>query len=93
MYSLSPPPAARLLFWRWPGATPPKDHSLASYVYVRSTITAIFITTTMWFFASPRNPYRETVEAKRKRRADALKHAPAYTAGVHQKYLEATGIC
>jgi hypothetical protein len=46
----------------------------------------------MWFFTSPRNPFRETIETKRKRRADALKHAPAYSAGVHQKYLDVTGI-
>jgi hypothetical protein len=46
----------------------------------------------MWFFTSPRNPYRETIEAKRKHRADALKHAPAFSTGEHQKYLDATGI-
>lgn len=46
----------------------------------------------MWFFTSPRNPYRETIEAKRSRRADALGHAPAFLADRHQKYLNATGI-
>ena len=45
----------------------------------------------MWFFASPRNPYRETIEAKRTRRADALKHAPAFSAKEHQKFLDVTG--
>ncbi|KAH9991131.1 amidase signature domain-containing protein [Russula vinacea] len=44
----------------------------------------------MWFFTSPRNPYRETIEAKRSRRADALGHAPAFSADRHQKYLNAT---
>ena len=46
----------------------------------------------MWFFTSPRNPYRKTIEAKRSRRADALGHAPAFLADRHQKYLNATGI-
>ncbi|SRR5216684_4466037 len=45
----------------------------------------------MWFFTSPRNPYRETIEAKRTRRAEALKHAPAFLTEVHQKYLDVTG--
>jgi hypothetical protein len=46
----------------------------------------------MWFFTSPRNPYRETIEAKRSRRAAALEHAPAFSAEKHQKYLDVTGI-
>lgn len=45
----------------------------------------------MWFFTSSRNPYRETIEAKRTRRADALKHAPAFSAEKHQKFLNVTG--
>ena len=46
----------------------------------------------MWFFTSPRNPYRETVEAKRSRRADAIEHAPVFAAEKHQMYLDSTGI-
>ncbi len=45
----------------------------------------------MWFFTSPRNPYRETIEAKRLRRAEALKHAPDFSAEEHQEFLDATG--
>jgi hypothetical protein len=45
----------------------------------------------MWFFTSPRNPYRETIEAKRTHRADALKHAPAFSAEKHQEFLDVTG--
>jgi hypothetical protein len=45
----------------------------------------------MWFFTSPRNPYRETIEAKRTRRTDALKHAPAFSAEKHQEFLNVTG--
>ncbi|KAI0278662.1 amidase signature domain-containing protein, partial [Russula brevipes] len=36
------------------------------------------------------NPYRETIEAKRARRTDALQHAPAFSAEEHQRYLNAT---
>jgi hypothetical protein len=46
----------------------------------------------MWPFESPRNPYRETVEAKRSRRANAIEHAPAFAAEKHQMYLDVTGI-
>lgn len=46
----------------------------------------------MWPFESPRNPYRETVEAKRSRRANAVEHAPAFSTEKHQKYLDVTGI-
>ena len=45
----------------------------------------------MWFFTSPRNPYRETIEAKRTRRADALKHAPTFSTEKHQEFLDVTG--
>ncbi|KAF8270692.1 amidase signature domain-containing protein [Lactarius quietus] len=34
--------------------------------------------------------YRETIESKRARRADALSHAPAFSEDTHQKYLDAT---
>jgi len=44
----------------------------------------------MWPFNRPRNPYHETIEAKRTHRDDALKHAPAFSAEEHQKYLNAT---
>jgi hypothetical protein len=46
----------------------------------------------MWPFASPRNPYHETIKAKRSRRADAVEHAPVFSAEKHQKYLDVTGI-
>ena len=45
----------------------------------------------MWPFSSTRNPYRETIEAKRAHRADVLKLAPPFSAEQHQKYLNATG--
>jgi len=45
----------------------------------------------MWPFSSIRNPYRETIEAKRAHRADVLKLAPPFSAEQHQKYLNATG--
>ena len=45
----------------------------------------------MWPFASPRNPYDETIKAKRSRRADAVEHAPVFSAEKHQKYLDVTG--
>jgi hypothetical protein len=45
----------------------------------------------MWPFSSPRNPYRETIEAKRARRAEAIKLAPPFKPEEHQKYLNATG--
>ena len=47
----------------------------------------------MWPFNSPWNPYRETIEAKRTRREDALKHAPAFSTEGHQKYLHACVLC
>lgn len=45
----------------------------------------------MWPFSRPRNPYRETIEAKRAHRADVLKLAQPFSAEQHQKYLSATG--
>ena len=46
----------------------------------------------MWpFTAAGTQPYRETIESKRARRADALSHAPAFSEDKHQKYLDATG--
>jgi hypothetical protein len=45
----------------------------------------------MWPFSSPRNPYRETIEAKRTCRADAIKLARPFSTEEHQKYLSATG--
>lgn len=45
----------------------------------------------MWPFSSPRNPYRETIEAKRTCRADAIKLAQPFSTEEHQKYLSATG--
>jgi hypothetical protein len=47
----------------------------------------------MWPFSSHRNPYRETIEAKRARRAEAIKLAPPFNPEEHQKYLNATGNC
>ncbi|KAI9509118.1 amidase [Russula earlei] len=44
----------------------------------------------MWPLSTPRNPYRKTIEDKRARRTDALKHAPAFSAEEHQRYLNAT---
>jgi hypothetical protein len=45
----------------------------------------------MWPFSAPRNPYGETIEAKRTCRADALKLAPPFSTEEHQKYLSVTG--
>ncbi|KAF8260713.1 amidase signature domain-containing protein [Lactarius quietus] len=42
----------------------------------------------MWPFSDA--AYRETIESKRARRADALSHAPAFSEDTHQKYLDAT---
>jgi hypothetical protein len=46
----------------------------------------------MWPFLGPRNPYRETIKAKRERRVEAIKLAPLFNAEEHLKYLNATGI-
>ncbi len=46
----------------------------------------------MWPFTDAvAQPYRDTIESKRARRADALRHAPAFSEDKHQKYLDATG--
>jgi hypothetical protein len=47
----------------------------------------------MWPFSGPRNPYYETIEVKRARRAEVLKLALPFNSGEHQKYLNATGNC
>jgi hypothetical protein len=46
----------------------------------------------MWPFpTSHRNPYHETIAAKRARRAEAIELAPPFEPEDHQKYLNATG--
>jgi hypothetical protein len=45
----------------------------------------------MWPFSVPRNPYNETIAAKRARRAEVIKLAPPFNPEEHQKYLNATG--
>ena len=42
-------------------------------------------------FSGHRNPYRKTIEAKRKKRAEAIELAPSFEPKEHQKYLNATG--
>ena len=45
----------------------------------------------MWPFAGSKSTSREAIRSKRAHRDDALKHAPAFSAEEHQKYLNATG--
>jgi len=45
----------------------------------------------MWPFSVPRNPYHETITAKRAHRDEAIKLAPPFKSEEHQKYLNATG--
>jgi hypothetical protein len=45
----------------------------------------------MWPFSGPRNPYHETIAAKRAHRDEAIKLAPPFKSEEHQKYLNATG--
>ncbi|KAF8270691.1 amidase signature domain-containing protein [Lactarius quietus] len=44
----------------------------------------------MWPFTSEAQTSRNTISSKRARRAEALKHAPPFSADEHQKYLNAT---
>jgi len=60
-------------------------------VYLSCQLVTIPPAVFLWPISSPRNPYRETIEAKRTCRADALKLAPPFSAEKHQKYLSATG--
>ena len=46
----------------------------------------------MWPFTdATAQPYHETIELKRTRRADALGNAPIFSEDRHQNYLDATG--
>jgi hypothetical protein len=45
----------------------------------------------MWPFPGHRNPYHETIAAKRADRDQAVKLAPPFQPEEHQKYLNATG--
>jgi hypothetical protein len=67
-------------------------------VHVWASDSAVVLTSLrhnlfMWPFSSPRNPYRQTIEAKRARRAEAIELAPPFKPEEHQKYLNATGNC
>ncbi len=46
----------------------------------------------MWPLTSEAQTSRNTIVSKLARRAEALKHAPVFSADEHQKYLNATGL-
>ena len=78
------------------GHPTPSDALTVYIMFVSAVSTSRFSvmstsTLLMWPFSGPRNPYHETIAAKRARRDEAIKLAPPFMSEEHQKYLNATG--